>query len=117
VRFDQRGCGRSTHASDPCTDLAVNTTAHLLADIERLRQHLDIDRWLLFGGSWGSILGLAYAERNPKRVMAIVLVGVTTTRRSEIDGLYRGVAPFFPGGHPHKDSGRAIQLDRVTHER
>jgi len=97
VLFDQRGCGRSTpHASDPRTDLAVNTTAHLLADIERLRQHLGIDRWLLFGGSWGSTLGLAYAERHPQRVTAIVLVGVTTTRRSEIDWLYRGVAPLFP---------------------
>jgi proline iminopeptidase len=97
VLFDQRGCGRSTpHASDPRTDLSVNTTEHLLADIERLRQHLGIDRWLLFGGSWGSTLGLAYAERNPQRVTAIVLVGVTTTRRSEIDWLYRGVAPLFP---------------------
>ena len=73
VLFDQRGCGRSTpHASDPRTDLSVNTTAHLLADMERLRQHLGIDRWLLFGGSWGSTLGLAYAERHPKRVTAIV---------------------------------------------
>ena len=97
VLFDQRGCGRSTpHASDPRTDLSVNTTEHLLADIERLRQHLGIDRWLLFGGSWGSTLGLAYAERNPQRVTEIVLVGVTTTRRSEIDWLYRGVAPLFP---------------------
>jgi proline iminopeptidase len=97
VLFDQRGCGRSVpHASDPRTGLSVNTTEHLLADIERLRQHLGIDRWLLFGGSWGSTLGLAYAERNPQRVTAIVLVGVTTTRRSEIDWLYRGVAPLFP---------------------
>jgi proline iminopeptidase len=84
------------HASDRRTDLSVNTTEHLLADIERLRQHLGIDRWLLFGGSWGSTLGLAYAERNPQRVTAIVLVGVTTTRRSEIDWLYRGVAPLLP---------------------
>jgi len=97
VLFDQRGCGRSMpHASDPRTDLSVNTTEHLLADIERLRQHLGIDRWLLFGGSWGSTLGLAYAERNPQRVTEIVLVGVPTTRRSEIDWLYRGVAPLFP---------------------
>ncbi|KRT78017.1 MAG: pip, proline iminopeptidase, proline iminopeptidase [Armatimonadetes bacterium CSP1-3] len=97
VLFDQRGCGRSTpHASDPRTDLSVNTTEHLLADIERLRHHLGIDQWVLFGGSWGSTLGLAYAERHPQRVTAIVLVGVTTTRRSEIDWLYRGVAPLFP---------------------
>jgi proline iminopeptidase len=97
VLFDQRGCGRSMpHASDPCTDLSVNTTAHLLADMERLRQYLGIDQWLLFGASWGSTLGLAYAQRHPHRVTEIVLVGVTTTRRSEIDWLYRGVAPLFP---------------------
>ncbi|MCL4861665.1 MAG: prolyl aminopeptidase [Caldilineaceae bacterium] len=97
ILFDQRGCGRSTpHASDPRTDLAANTTKHLLADIERLREHLGIDRWLVFGGSWGSTLGLAYAEQNPQRVSEIILVGVTTTRRAEIDWLYRGVAPLFP---------------------
>jgi proline iminopeptidase len=66
VLFDQRSCGRSLpHASDLRTDLSVNTTTHLLADIEQLRQHLGIDKWLLFGGSWGSTLGLAYAERQP----------------------------------------------------
>jgi len=97
VLFDQRGCGRSTpHASDLRTDLSVNTTEHLLVDMEQLRQHLDIDRWVLFGGSWGSTLGLAYAVRHPQRVTAMVLVGVTTTRRAEIDWLYRGVAPLFP---------------------
>jgi proline iminopeptidase len=97
VLFDQRGCGRSTpHASDLRTDLSVNTTAHLLADMELLRQHLGIDQWLLFGGSWGSTLGLAYAERHPQRVTEIILGGVTTTRRVEIDWLYRGVAPLFP---------------------
>lgn len=97
VLFDQRGCGRSRpHASDLRTDLSVNTTPHLLADLEQLRQHLGIDKWLLFGGSWGSTLGLAYAERHPQRVTEIVLGGVTTTRRAEIDWLYRGVAPLFP---------------------
>jgi proline iminopeptidase len=97
VLFDQRGCGRSTpHASDLCTDLSVNTTAYLLADMEHLRQYLGIDQWLLFGGSWGSTLGLAYAGRNPQRVTEMVLVAVTTTRRAEIDWLYRGVAPLFP---------------------
>jgi proline iminopeptidase len=84
------------HASDLHADLLVNTTAHLLADMELLRQHLGIDQWLLFGGSWGSTLGLAYAERYPHRVTEIVLGGVTTTRRTEIDWLYRGVAPLFP---------------------
>jgi proline iminopeptidase len=97
VHFDQRGCGLSTpHASDPATDMSVNTTEHLIADMERLREHLGIERWLLFGGSWGSTLILAYAERHPQRVSEIVIAGVTTTRRSEIDWLYRGVARFFP---------------------
>ena len=97
VLFDQRGCGRSTpHASDPATDMSVNTTHHLVADMERLREHLGIDRWLLTGGSWGSTLMLAYAERHPQRVSAIVMVSVTMSRRSEIDWLYRGVGRFFP---------------------
>jgi proline iminopeptidase len=97
VLFDQRGCGRSTpHASDPATDMSVNTTHHLVADMERLRRHLGIGRWLLFGGSWGSTLILAYAERHPERVTEIVLPSVTTTRRCEIDWLYRGVGRFFP---------------------
>jgi proline iminopeptidase len=97
VIFDQRGCGRSTpHASDPATDMSVNTTEHLLADMERLRDHLGIERWLLFGGSWGSTLILAYAERHPERVSEIVIPSVTTCRRSEIDWLYRGVGRFFP---------------------
>lgn len=97
VQFDQRGCGRSTpHASDPATDMSVNTTEHLIADMERVREHLAIERWLLFGGSWGSTLALAYAERHPERVSEIVLPAVTTTRRYEIDWLYRGAGRFFP---------------------
>lgn len=97
VLFDQRGCGRSTPpASDPTTDLRHNTTANLVADMERLREHLDIKRWLLSGTSWGSTLLLAYAERHPERVSEIVISAVTTTRRSEIDWLYRGLARFFP---------------------
>ncbi|WP_158883220.1 prolyl aminopeptidase [Amycolatopsis anabasis] len=97
VLLDQRGCGRSTpHASDPATDMSHNTTEHLLSDMERLREHLGIERWLLFGGSWGSTLILAYAERHPHRVSEIVISGVTTTRHSEIDWLYRGVGCFFP---------------------
>jgi proline iminopeptidase len=97
VLFDQRGCGRSRpHASALTTDMTRNTTAHLLQDMEQLREHLGIDRWLLHGGSWGSTLILAYAERHPHRVSAIVISGVTTTRRSEIDWLYNGVGRFFP---------------------
>lgn len=97
VLFDQRGCGRSTpHASAPSTDMASNTTHHLVADMEKLREHLEIDRWLVAGGSWGSTLALAYAERHASRVSEIVLSAVTTSRRSEADWLYRGVSRFFP---------------------
>ncbi|WP_433672488.1 prolyl aminopeptidase [Nocardia sp. CA-136227] len=97
VQFDQRGCGRSTpSAADPSTDMAVNTTEHLISDMERLRTHLGIDRWLLYGGSWGSTLVLAYAERYPERVTGIVLIGVTSTTRREIDWLYRDLARLLP---------------------
>ena len=98
VLFDQRGCGRSIpHASAPDADLASNNTANLIADIELLRQHLAIDRWLVFGGSWGSTLALAYAETHPHRVKEMILFGVTTGRRKEFDWLFRGgVAVLFP---------------------
>lgn len=98
VLFDQRNCGRSRpHASDPEIDLTTNTTQALVADIERLRDHLDIDRWLVLGGSWGSTLALAYAETHPDRVTEMVLFGVTTGRHEELDWLFRGgLARFFP---------------------
>jgi proline iminopeptidase len=99
VLFDQRGCGRSTrHASGPVDGLGTNTTWHLLADIELLRVHLGIDRWLVFGGSWGATLAILFAETHPERVTELILGGVTTTRRREVDWLYRGgVAPLLPG--------------------
>src|SRR5580704_12054868 len=97
VLFDQRGAGRSTpHASEPRVNLSTNTTTHLIADIERLQQHLGINRWLVFGGSWGSTLALAYAERNPDRVSEMVLASVATTTAREIDWITRGVGVFFP---------------------
>jgi proline iminopeptidase len=97
VLFDQRGCGRSTpHASDPATSVVHNTTDHLVADMERLREHLGIDRWLVTGGSWGTTLGLVYAERYPDRVSEMMFSAISTTRRSELDWLYRGAARFFP---------------------
>jgi proline iminopeptidase len=97
VLFDQRNCGRSLpHASDPDIDLARNDTAHLLEDMEALRQHLRIDRWLLLGGSWGAVLALAYAQRHPARVSAMVLMGLATGRRSETDLLTRGLGRLFP---------------------
>jgi proline iminopeptidase len=97
ILFDQRNCGRSVpHASDPATDLSTNTTHHLVADMELLREHLGVDRWLLYGGSWGSTLMLAYAQTHPSRVSEMVITGVTMTRRREIEWLYRGVGRFFP---------------------
>jgi proline iminopeptidase len=98
VLFDQRNCGRSRpHASEPEIDLSDNTTWHLIEDIELLRAHLGIDRWLVSGGSWGSDLGLAYAERHPDRVTEMVLWGVTAGLRTELDWLFRGgVGIFFP---------------------
>lgn len=112
VLFDQRGCGRSTPpASDPETDLSRNTTDSLMADMERLREHLDIDRWLLFGGSWGATLSLAYAEQYPKRVSEIVLSGVTTTRPSEIDWLYDGLFRFFPEAWEQFRAGAGVEAD------
>lgn len=97
VLFDQRGCGRSTpHASAPDADLSVNTTEHLLADMERLRARLGIERWLLFGSSWGSVLGLAYAQRFPDRVTELLAAGVATDRQAEVDLLTRGLGPMFP---------------------
>jgi len=74
----------------------TNTTTHLLGDIELLRQHLGIHRWLVFGGSWGSTLALAYAERNPRRVSEMILVGVATTSSAEIDWVTRGVGRLLP---------------------
>ncbi|GAB88117.1 prolyl aminopeptidase [Gordonia rhizosphera] len=97
VLFDQRGCGRSRpHIADGA-DLAVNTTDHLIADMERLREHLGIDRWQVFGGSWGSTLGLAYAQTYPERVTELVLRGIFLLRRSEIDWYYNGgAAHIYP---------------------
>ncbi|WP_344423161.1 prolyl aminopeptidase [Amycolatopsis minnesotensis] len=98
VLFDQRGAGRSTpHIGDDGVDLSTNTTWHLVADMEALRTHLGIERWQLFGGSWGATLALAYAETHPERVSEIVLRGVFTARRSELDWIYRGgAARVFP---------------------
>jgi proline iminopeptidase len=95
--FDQRGCGRSTpHASDPAVDLSTNTTHHLVADIEALRRHLGVERWLVFGGSWGSTLGLAYAERHPERVSELVLCMIATTSAHEVRWITRDVGRLFP---------------------
>jgi len=96
VLFDQRGAGRSTPRVTAMTDLSTNTTNHLIADIERLREHLRIDRWLVWGVSWGVTLGLAYAERYPARVSAMVMTSVTVTRPADIHWLYHETGRFFP---------------------
>jgi proline iminopeptidase len=91
--FDQRGCGRST----PHASLEANTTWHLVADIERLRELAGVDRWLVFGGSWGSTLALAYAETHPERTSALIVRGIYTLTRAELDWYYRfGVSEMFP---------------------
>ncbi|MFZ2512783.1 MAG: prolyl aminopeptidase [Gordonia sp. (in: high G+C Gram-positive bacteria)] len=97
VLFDQRGCGKSRpHIADGA-DLSVNHTQALIADLERLREHLAIEAWQVFGGSWGSTLGLAYAQTHPERVTELVLRGIFLLRRSEIDWYYNGgAAHIFP---------------------
>ncbi|MCB1623096.1 MAG: prolyl aminopeptidase [Pseudomonadales bacterium] len=95
VIFDQRGCGKSR----PSASLDDNTTWHLVEDIEVLRKHLGIDRWQVFGGSWGSTLALAYAETHPERVTELVLRGIFLLRRSELEWFYQspmGAASLFP---------------------
>lgn len=92
VLFDQRGCGRSMpHVATKDPD-EHNTTWHLVADMELLREHLEIERWQLFGGSWGATLAMAYAQTHPSRVSEIILRGVFLLRQSELDWLYRGGA-------------------------
>ncbi|SSC68139.1 prolyl aminopeptidase [Ciceribacter selenitireducens] len=91
--FDQRGCGKST----PHAGLDANTTWHLVADMERLRTLMGVEKWLVFGGSWGSTLALAYAETHPEHVSELVLRGIYTLTRAELDWYYQfGVSEMFP---------------------
>ena len=93
ILFDQRGCGRST----PHAELQHNTTADLLADIETIRAQLGVDRWLVFGGSWGSTLGLLYAEAHPERVLGLVLRGIFLCRGQDVSWFYQqGASRLFP---------------------
>src|SRR5882672_10899463 len=93
VLFDQRGCGKSR----PHASLVHNTTWHLVEDIERLREHLGIERWLVFGGSWGSTLALSYAQTYPQRVTELVLRGIFLLRRKEIQWFYQdGASALYP---------------------
>ena len=95
VIFDQRGAGRSR----PLGSLENNTTQDLVSDIETLRRHLGLERWLLFGGSWGSTLALAYAQAYPERVIGCVLRGVFLGRPAEVDWFLHGLAAIFPDAH------------------
>lgn len=93
VLLDQRGCGRSTpHAAETTAALEHNTTWDLVADLERVREHLGIDQWLVFGGSWGSTLALAYALKHRERVAGLILRGIFTLRASELEWYYEGGA-------------------------
>lgn len=93
ILFDQRGCGQST----PHADLVDNTTWDLVADMEKIRQHLGIGKWLVFGGSWGSTLGLAYAQTHPEQVLGLVLRGIFLCREQEIKWFYQyGASRVFP---------------------
>jgi proline iminopeptidase len=97
VLLDQRGSGRSRPlAGDPAVDLDTNTTHHLIADIELLRVHLEIEQWHVLGFSWGTTLALGYAQAHPERVSALVLGLVTTTSRREVAWLTEGVGRLFP---------------------
>ncbi|MGH3656559.1 MAG: prolyl aminopeptidase [Micromonosporaceae bacterium] len=126
VLFDQRNCGRSRpHASDPTVDLSTNTTSHLIGDIERLRKHLEIERWMVFGGSWGSTLGLAYAEAHSDRVTHLVLFSVVTTSRREVEWVTRDMGRVFPrewerfrDGVPpaERDGSLAAAYSRLLHD-
>ena len=93
ILFDQRGCGRSA----PHSELDGNTTQALVADMEKIREKLGIEQWVLFGGSWGSTLSLVYAETHPERVMGLILRGIFLCRKQEIDWFYQGgAARIFP---------------------
>lgn len=97
IGFDQRNAGQSRpSAAESGADLSANTTQHLVEDIERLRAFFGVEQWVLYGGSWGVTLGLAYAETWPERVRAAVFTGITTTRKSEIDWLYHGLQALLP---------------------
>ena len=120
VVFDQRGAGRST----PLGELKDNTTPHLIADMEALRLHLNIERWLVFGGSWGSTLALAYAEAHPDRCSGLVLRGIFLCRKSEIDWFLYALKNLFPeawhafaGYIPASERGDLLQAyyQRLTH--
>jgi proline iminopeptidase len=123
VIMDQRGCGRSRPLVESTANLAVNTTQHLIADLELLRRHLNLDRWAVVGASWGSTLALAYAQAHPSRVSAIVLASVTTTSRREVEWITHGVGRIFPqqwerfAAIAEGDRDRELQLPALYNQR
>lgn len=126
VQLDQRNCGRSTpSAAELATSLAANTTNHLVSDIEQLRRLLHIDRWVVWGGSWGCTLALVYAETFPERVRALILVSVTMTRRSDVHWLYHEIGRYLPEQwarfrdgvpSPERDGDLVASYDRLLNE-
>lgn len=110
VLFDQRGAGQST----PLGEVRDNTTPHLVADIERLREQLGIARWLVFGGSWGSTLALAYGQAHPARCLGFVLRGIFLCTRSEIDWFLTGMRAFFPEVHDAFAAGTGLRGETAT---
>jgi proline iminopeptidase len=126
VLFDQRNAGRSTPwAGEPVVDLATNTTLHLIADIERLREHLGIERWLVRGGSWGVTLAFAYAEAFPERVSELVLAAITSADRWLLAWITRDMGRVFPrewdrfrAGVPaaDRDGDLAAAYSRLLHD-
>ena len=98
ILFDQRGCGKSK----PHASIEDNTTADLIADLEKIRQHLGVDKWVIFGGSWGSTLALVYAESHPQRVLGLILRGIFLSREEDIRWLFQGgAARLFPEAWQH----------------
>ena len=113
ILFDQRGCGKST----PLGETKENTTEDLISDIETIRKHLNIEKWILFGGSWGSSLALAYGVRYPEYLTGLILRGVFLSREKELDWFLKDVDQFFPEYHElllnHKDN---INKDNLVEE-
>lgn len=125
VQFDQRNCGQSTpHASEPTIDLSTNTTAHLIGDCELIRQHVGVERWLVWGGSWGTALGLAYAQAHRERVTEMILVNVVDTSHRQVEWMTRSMGRIFPEEfarfrdavpEPDRDGDLAAAYNRLLH--
>ena len=119
VNFDQRGCGRSK----PHGLLEENTTWHLVEDIEAIREKLNIDSWMVFGGSWGSTLALSYAQTHPERVSEMILRGIFLLRKKELDWFYQeGASKIFPDSwqkfiEGHTISDTAWGISKAHHQR